>query len=209
MRALRFDERTAEEKDNFADDLIALTDFFKQRFDLDLYLIYGTLLGAVRENDFIADDKDIDVAYMSKYHDFDDIVKEMVEIYQVFFDMKLVRDFGNIKTYPKYCGHAHLYYPTRRTEFDIWTSWIDRAGKFNFWFIGKELDASILYPLSSVQLRNRIVNVPHKYKVLLNFIYSNNWKKPRPNEKGLRYNTIQFDSLCNYCKNPIEGIKEI
>jgi phosphorylcholine metabolism protein LicD len=84
MRALRFDERTSEEKDNFADDLVALTDFFKRRFDLDLYLIYGTLLGAVRENGFIADDKDIDVAYMSKYHDFDDIVKEMVEIYQCF-----------------------------------------------------------------------------------------------------------------------------
>lgn len=207
-RRLRFEERSDQSKDYHAKDIVAFTEIMKKKFGVDVYMIYGTLLAAVRDGDFIPEDKDIDVAYVSKYSDYDDIVKEMVEIYQFFYDNNLLRDFGGSSKYPRYCGHAHLFYPERRTELDVWTSWIDKNGKFNFWFIGKELDKSILYPLTTKKLRGQDVQVPNKNRVLLRYIYSHAWKIPIANAKGKMYTDVRMPALCEMCKNPVKGVIE-
>jgi hypothetical protein len=43
--------------------------FFKERFGKDLFLIYGTLLGFIRQNDFIPGDDDFDTGFMAESTD--------------------------------------------------------------------------------------------------------------------------------------------
>jgi phosphorylcholine metabolism protein LicD len=60
-----FSLRTEEMKTEIIKDMKTLELFFKEQLDLDTYLIYGTLLGAIREHDFIPHDTDIDIGYIS------------------------------------------------------------------------------------------------------------------------------------------------
>lgn len=207
-RRLRFEERSDAMKDQHVQDILDMTAFFKEKFNLDLYVMYGTLLGTVRHGDFIADDKDIDVSFVSSYSDYDSIVAQMVGVYQVFYDMGLVRDVGQAKKDPYYTGHAHIFYPNERTEFDIWTSWLGVNGKFNFWWTGKDLDKSVFYPFRTLKLRGKDVQVPNKYKVLLKYLYGSGWKAPVANDKAAKHNPKYFPPLPYLCKNPIVGIKQ-
>ncbi len=76
--------------DHQAEDLFAVTrtikkleGTFKTEFDLDIYLTWGTLLGAVREGDFIAFDTDVDIAYLSEQTSDFEITEEHELIVQV------------------------------------------------------------------------------------------------------------------------------
>ena len=54
--------------------------WFSDLFNTPIYLIYGTLLGCIRESNLIDSDDDIDLAYLSNYTKFEDVFKEMLEI---------------------------------------------------------------------------------------------------------------------------------
>ncbi|TIC89222.1 methyltransferase domain-containing protein [Nocardioides sp. GY 10113] len=54
--------------------------FLADRFDLDLFVIYGTLLGAVRDDGFIGHDVDFDAAYRSRHTTGQAAAEELVEI---------------------------------------------------------------------------------------------------------------------------------
>jgi phosphorylcholine metabolism protein LicD len=67
---------TKEEKQIIANELKRFCDFCYQTLGYKIYLVYGTLLGAMREKSFILHDYDIDIAYQSKYRTLKEIKEE-------------------------------------------------------------------------------------------------------------------------------------
>lgn len=200
---IRFKNRNEYTKNKHVADLVSLQRFFKRRFGIGLFMTMGTLLGAVREGDFIENDKDIDLLYISKFSDYDSIVKEMVGIYQVFYDMDSYHSFGASLDYRNNCGHGHIYFPNRNsTQFDIWTGWIDKEGYLNFWRIGKKLDVKTVFPLTQVSLRGKKINAPHKYKIFLKYLYGSDWMIPA-DRKGRHLHPDFFPPLYDLCKNRV------
>jgi SAM-dependent methyltransferase len=57
-----------------------LRDVLRESFDYDPFLIYGSLLGAVREKGFIGHDLDFDCAYVSRHRDGKTAAKELQKI---------------------------------------------------------------------------------------------------------------------------------
>ncbi|MFM9276378.1 LicD family protein, partial [Pseudarthrobacter sp. NKDBFgelt] len=77
----------AEWKHSALDAYQEFQEYFRKTFNKDLYFVAGTLLGAVREGDFIAHDDDMDVGYFSTKASAEEVRDEMFEIlYQLRSD---------------------------------------------------------------------------------------------------------------------------
>lgn len=179
-----FKDYSIDEKILMVEQLYIFCKWFKDIFGLDIYLIYGTLLGAVREGGFISSDNDIDVAYLSKYSNFKDVFNELVIINVICQRLNRIFSFGDGKGLPKHSGHAHIYSDNKRFIFDVWTSWIDEDGKYNFYSMGKNLTSEIILPFKSGYFLNHTFNIPNKSDKLLEYLYSSDWKKPMNRKSG-------------------------
>ena len=67
-----------------------LIDFFRKECGVYAYICYGTLLGAIRGNNVISYDNDVDIAYISKYHTMPEIRKELFHISEILIKHNLL-----------------------------------------------------------------------------------------------------------------------
>ena len=65
MGKILFSNRSEKYKLLLSKEMSNICNFFKKELNLEVYLIFGTLLGAIREKDFINHDYDVDLAYIS------------------------------------------------------------------------------------------------------------------------------------------------
>lgn len=153
------------------------------------FLIYGTLLGAVREKGLIGHDNDIDIAYMSKYTNPKEIIEEAVEIYRKLakkgqllrwfdIDYEAQEDSNKILSAS---GQAHI--TVDGYIFDLFTTWQDNDGNlwlFEFGKVGKGF-----LPLKKGELHGIDFNIPNNSEKLLEFLYGD-WKTPRKEKPNLQ-----------------------
>ena len=65
---------------NLSYEFLRFFDNVCKKYDLEFWLVYGTLLGAVRHNDFVPWDDDLDVGMMRKdYMKFTEIIQKEIE----------------------------------------------------------------------------------------------------------------------------------
>ena len=123
--------------------------FFKDELELDVYPIYGTLLGMVRDDDFIGWDTDVDMAYLSKCNTNKAVLNEFNMICKFLEEKKLL--LTRIKT----ASHLHVWSPNKGLRIDLWISWMDNKGKYHLvWTISGEMDSSIILPFKTIQFKN-------------------------------------------------------
>lgn len=189
-----FGDMRNKQKDSLVRELKVFMEAFENKFGLDIYLQYGTLLGAVRGGDFIDHDNDIDLAYLSRYHKFQEVYREMIRIYKCFEKKNLLRDRGGGRSYHKNCGHAHILSNNKKVAFDIWTSWIDEDGKYYFWSMGMGVPRGNLIPFDIVKLRGVDFKVPHRYKKVLEYLYGRDWRREK-HIKSYRYRKAHLEPL--------------
>ena len=124
-----FDFMSADEatKDRFAEGILYAERLFKEEFGLVLRVAYGTLLGAIREGDFIDNDTDIDMTYLSTFKKKNQVIDEMNHLYDSLKQMGLVLfDFRSRKVNP-HGGQIHLYFKEYRMILDVAMNQIVRA----------------------------------------------------------------------------------
>jgi len=173
-----FHLKTEEQKNQYVFDLKALEIFFKKELDLDIYLAYGTLLGAIREHDFIAHDTDIDLFYLSKCNNKSDVYNERAALRTTLYAYKMLKNFTTIGLKTRY----------NESVFDIWTSWIDINNQF--WCIPFEnlCSAEDVIPFAKEKLRTEEFFVPKNSIKILDKIYIT-WNVPiHKNNKYLKLN---------------------
>lgn len=167
-----FYQYSEEEKIKMTIDLKSIEVFFKDELELDIYPIYGTLLGMIRDNDFIGWDTDIDMAYLSKCHTNKAVLNEFNMIWKFLEEKKVL--LYKIKT----ASHLHVYSPNKGLKIDLWISWIDENGKFHLvWTIGGEMKSSIILPFKKIEFKNQVFNLINQPEKYLDEAY-HNWKAP-------------------------------
>jgi hypothetical protein len=118
----------------------------------------------------------------------------MLLINAICDNLNKVISYGEGSDLPRFCGHSHFYFEEKKFVFDVWTSWIDKNGKYHFYSMGKNLDKGILFPFQKGNLRGKSFLIPNKSEELLTYLYSSDWKKPL-NRKSYYYNKNHWEPL--------------
>jgi SAM-dependent methyltransferase len=163
-------------RNEIMDALEAVLHDLTERCGLDAYLMYGCLLGAVRDGHMIGHDSDADVAYLSRHHHPFDIIRECTAVTRRMrrLGWKVVRMSGaNFKVWvPLPDG--------RRVGIDVFGSF--HIGD-RFHVTGSltgTLDRSALVPFGTVTLEGREIVAPARPEEVLAFTYGPGWRIPDP-----------------------------
>lgn len=158
------------------DALVAVMRDLHDECGLDTYLMYGCLLGAVRDGHMIGHDSDADVAYLSAHQHPFDVIRECTAATRRMrrLGWKVVRMSGaNFKVWvPLPDG--------RRVGIDVFGSF--HVGE-RFHVTGSltgTLDRSALLPLGTVTLEGRQITAPADPERVLAFTYGPGWQVPDP-----------------------------
>jgi SAM-dependent methyltransferase len=150
-----------------------------------LFPIYGTLLGCIREGDFIAHDDDIDLTYISKHRRPGDLKGEFLRLCSVLVDLGYQSELLNYGVAIK-----------KPITVDIYPSFFSEAGQFQvlFGYHGSELPYSEqFFRFREAQLGGHKVLVPENSEDILAQLYGTGWRIPDP---GFTHHTRQrkFDA---------------
>ena len=153
-----------------------LVDDLVERCDLDAYLAYGCLLGAVRDGHMIGHDSDVDLAYLSRFtHPFD-IIREARKA------ERRIRSLG-WKVIRFSAANFKVVVPLPSGK----TAGVDVFGSFHvgdhFHVTGNlrgHLDRASLVPFSTVTLEGVEFPAPADPEAWLAMTYGPTWRTPDP-----------------------------
>jgi len=169
MAKILFSQRPEDYKILLVKEMKSIESFFKKEFDLDIYLIYGTLLGAIREKDFIGHDYDVDLAYFSKANSEEKSILEFKNICDILQKNKLLLKIkGN--------RQLHCKSLNNNMKFDIWRSYKIK-NKLYLSPLNYFLKTEYIFPLKTMAFRKVSFNIPNMPEELLNELYKD-WTKP-------------------------------
>jgi SAM-dependent methyltransferase len=171
-----FSHTEASARDEIMDALERVLHDLTEECGLDAYLMYGCLLGAVRDGRMIGHDSDADVAYLSRHHHPFDIIRECTLATRQMRTLgwKVVRMSGaNFKVWvPLPDG--------RRCGIDVFGSFHIR-GRFHVTgSLTGTLDRSAIVPFGTVTLEGREIVAPARPEEVLEFTYGPDWRVPDP-----------------------------
>lgn len=148
----------------------------------NVFLVYGTLLGYVRENGILKHDCDFDVGI------FEEDYNDLLQMQLIKNGFKLVRQFKGIN----YNAFEQTY-EKDGVSIDIFVSYYDETKCWTHVFY-REINDSLkqgLYrirkldypkaPLEKIQFLNANICIPSNYEIYLKEIYGDGWKIPDPN----------------------------
>ena len=156
----------------------ALRDEIRQSIDCDSFAIYGTMLGAVREGDFIGHDNDFDMLYVSKYSDPDAVRAEYVRLCEYLID-------AGYWLKPK---KTHTWIRRRGTvqKMDIFFGWFDSDGLFrmSYGYHGDPVGREGFNERTPYTLAGRRIMLPVASPAILEQTFGKGWKTP---DRGFKH----------------------
>ena len=147
----------------------------KRAFNIETFIVYGTLLGSVREGGVIDHDTDIDLAYISKHEEGRRAAEEITEIAKHFAQTE---EFDSRLT--KVGLHVHDR-ANPNVRIDIFHLYFDERGllKFPHGIAGHtEYKSSQWVGLEKTKFLDYTFNIPINPEPILEHIYGSNWRTP-------------------------------
>jgi cyclopropane fatty-acyl-phospholipid synthase-like methyltransferase len=171
-----FSHTDSSARDEIMDALEQVMGDLTEKCGLDAFLIYGCLLGAVRDGHMIGHDSDADVAFLSKYNHPFDVIRETTAAIRTMRSLgwKVVRMSGaNFKVWvPLPDG--------RRCGIDVFGSFHLGDSFYITASLRGRLDRSALLPTGTVTLEGRQIAAPARPEEVLEFAYGPGWRTPDP-----------------------------
>lgn len=170
-----FTSRSAEHLAPLLDAIGTVTEAL-EKAGVRPFLAYGTLLGAVRQGDFIGHDSDADLGYVSAHEHPVDAVLESFRL-----DRQLTR-MGFAIT--RYSGLAFKVV-VRESDgtsrgLDVFGGFIREGTLYLMGEVGHPFRREWLEPRSEVTLAGRAFPAPHEPERLLEAMYGPGWRVPDP-----------------------------
>ena len=144
--------------------------------DVDAFLAFGCLLGAVREGKLIAHDNDADIAYVAKSSEPAEVIMESYAIERLMLE----RGYTTMRMSG---GSFKVMMPTPeggKVGCDIFTGFFFGDTFYLMPAVGAKMERSTLLPQGTVELEGRSVPAPAKPEVLLEATYGPTWRVPDP-----------------------------
>lgn len=155
--------------------LFNIADIFKKH-NIKFYLDYGTLLGAVRDKDFIKNDSDIDLGIYEKIWTNPLLLKKLILDFQ--------KNNITIKNIWDNTSNTIIFLSKNNIAMDIYQKVKGNNEYFNHGYDRKLGIIKIVYPLECLNTLDKInflgreFNVPHNPDKYLENIYGKGWKTP-------------------------------
>lgn len=176
-----FTDYDSAQLDLLVGSIKTLEQLFLTEFDIQLYLTWGTLLGAIRHQDFISHDIDVDVAYLStKSLDY-----EILEEHEYIVAVLKEQGF-NVFRNSKGQIHVRVLSESESGEgaafnLDLWTTWTRNGRYYHYPDIKGELTAESVLPLIRQKFHGEEFLVPTGFDSVLTCFYGENWRQPDKN----------------------------
>jgi hypothetical protein len=159
-----------------------MVDFYARlRGDVDhilgvtLFPFYGTMLGAVREHDFISYDNDFDTAYISEHSEPDKVRQEFKDLCHQLLARGYDIEVTSTRTW--------VTVPGMSEKIDIFFAWFNADGTFNvsYGYHGPSLRRSAdFFEFRQERLGEAEVPVPRNAEDILTQLYGSGWRAPDP-----------------------------
>lgn len=113
-------------------ELLAIIKSHLDAHDIPFHLMFGTLLGAVRDGEFIEWDTDVDIAILDRYQNrmidsLSDCPLKLIRVGDFYCTMRHKLDYIDIYTYVDegekyaYCGGISRFFDEEKNVFDDWS----------------------------------------------------------------------------------------
>lgn len=147
-----------------------------EKAGVEPFIAYGTLLGAVRDQNFIGHDSDADLGYVSHYDSPADASLESFRLQRRLEEMGF--------TIERYSGIAFKVVVReadgRTRGLDVFGGFMREGTLYLMGEVGVPFEESWLYPRGSAELAGRRFPVPAAPEHLLEAMYGPSWRVPDP-----------------------------
>jgi SAM-dependent methyltransferase len=154
----------------------AVREVVRESFGYEAFLIYGTLLGAVRDGGFIGHDIDFDAAYVSKHTDGADAGRELSQIAFALIEKGFYVESRVIV--------LHIYDPKHpHVRIDLFHLFFNDDGVLRFpWGIAgtTQFRSAQWEGTKEIDLAGSRAAIPEHAEALLATIYGDTWQTPNP-----------------------------
>ena len=172
----------SKKRDIFFREIVKILD---KNFNGQFFLSTGTLLGYVRNDDFIDWDDNIDLTFYLKK----DSLNEIKKLQKIFINKKFISRIFKKKNYLKLTNYKYGY------KLDFFSAYRDKKFYYSNWL---KIPISCCKKLKKTKFKSTKVHIPLKSKEYLSHLYGN-WKikKKRGYEqfKSLRVSTYNISAL--------------
>lgn len=170
-----FDTRDPEHTAPLLDSTEAVLEALRDA-GVDAFPAYGTLLGAIREQDFIGHDSDVDLGYVSRETHPVDVIRESLRLQR---DLR-ERGFA-VDRYSAAALKVDVVEADGRVRgLDVFGGFLMDGRLYLMGEIGTAFEADWIFPLGTCTLAGRTLPAPARPEKLLEATYGPGWKVPDP-----------------------------
>jgi hypothetical protein len=143
---------------------------------VDAFPVYGTLLGAIREQDFIGHDSDVDLGYVSRHSHPLDVIRESYRL------QRYLRERGfSIDRYSAAAFKVEVLEADGAVRgLDVFGGYFLNGRLYLMGEIGTAFEEEWVFPLGTCTFAGRTMPAPARPEKLLEATYGPNWKVPDP-----------------------------
>lgn len=143
---------------------------------VEAFPAYGTLLGAVREGNFLGHDSDADLGYVSKHSTPVDVIRES-------FELQRAVNARGFATYRYSGGAIRIDVPESDGSvrgLDVFGGFFDHDRLYLMGEVGIPYEREWIHPFTTCTLAGRQYRAPARPEKLLEAMYGPGWKVPDP-----------------------------